>query len=854
MPYLQNRVAEVEENLGMVRRILGKDLEMSPVLHIPSDKNPADLATRATARAADLALDSEWMIGPAFLKDPRESWPATVPGTEESCDAELAGELRSNKLVSLAGLVVKDTTISVGIWETVVCTRALRYSNKLEVCLNILARVMRRLKVVQAEDDQEGNCGLCKKMVPGVHYHQDMHRLMSQAVTHEERMEAERRMLLVAMLTTRMVERQGKLASLLPKEENGLLVTTGRIGERSMVQILGRSSLPILMPESEAARLYMWQAHRGAQDVSHRSVQGTVARSREQAWVVRAGVLARKIVNSCCLCKKLRKKTVTQQMADLPPEIPSPAPPFTTTALDYAGPFKVRSEVNTRSRMKVWVLLYGCLATRALCLLTVAGYDTDSFLLRHQEFVARHGNPARIYSDRGTNLVKAGATLSGGGEDKEQAWDWSRVVRENKASNWVFTLIGCQWRNGFIERMVAITKQSLALALPNGKIPTYAEMITVLARIANSINSRPIGVTRVGDEQSDPQPLTPNMLMLGRSGNNAPAKFDLHETLPERCLYVQDILKAWWEKWLVQVFPHLLPCRKWQHRASNLREGDICQLKYEGAMVNSYRLVKVISCKHDSKGRVRTVRIAYRPKKVREKREVCNTKLTEEEVGVQRLCLLHPRENPAPMDLGSFDNNLLASQGEGAIRRSTMLQGRTSSTLTTTTRTTAPITPGPSSTTSSSSSSVLTPLTLTFPREGKGNLGGLNFGSGCTTNDDDINTNFPKFSHVLPRDIGGEDAPPCPGPASGPPSLPGLPVPGQDGDRHPQEGGDWSRARSQGHPVTSSLLPSHQPPRALSNRSPPVPTPGVRPVPPRPQPGAQELRQLGPILEGSRRH
>ena len=323
----------------------------------------------------------------------------------------------------------------------------------------------------------------------------------------------------------------------------------------------------------------------------------------------------------------------------------------------------MRSEVNPRSRLKIWVLLYGCLGTRALCLLPVAGYDTDSFLLRHQEFVARHGNPAVIFSDRGTNLVKAGATLAKEKLDDDRNWDWARIVADNKASNWTFTPIGCQWRNGFVERMVGITKASLALTLPNGKYPTYAEMITVLARIANAINSRPIGISRVGDESSDPQPLTPNMLLLGRSGNDAPAIYDLHETLPQRCLYVKDILNTWWEKWSVKVFPYLLPCKKWQHRSSNLRVGDICQLLYKGALVEDYKLVKVTKVKPDAQGVVRTVKVAYRQRKSREKREVCSTKLVEEEVGVQRLCLLHPWEE----DIHGGEETMLPVEGKSAL-------------------------------------------------------------------------------------------------------------------------------------------------------------------------------------------
>ena len=40
-------------------------------------------------------------------------------------------------------------------------------------------------------------------------------------------------------------------------------------------------------------------------------------------------------------------------------------------------------------------------------MLPVAGYDTESFLLRHEEFVARKGTPALIVSDKGSQLIAA---------------------------------------------------------------------------------------------------------------------------------------------------------------------------------------------------------------------------------------------------------------------------------------------------------------------------------------------------------------------------------------------------------------------------------------------------------------
>ena len=72
-----------------------------------------------------------------------------------------------------------------------------------------------------------------------------------------------------------------------------------------------------------------------------------------------------------------------------------------------AGPNLVKGAVNARSKMKCWMLIYCCRSTKAVVILPTCGYDTQSFLLRHEEFCAKHGAPQSIVSDRGSQLVSA---------------------------------------------------------------------------------------------------------------------------------------------------------------------------------------------------------------------------------------------------------------------------------------------------------------------------------------------------------------------------------------------------------------------------------------------------------------
>ena len=74
----------------------------------------------------------------------------------------------------------------------------------------------------------------------------------------------------------------------------------------------------------------------------------------------------------------------------------------------------------------------------------------------------QYGDQQTIVSDRGTNLVKAGMILEP--DTHPQTWNWKKIVETNRTTKWVFTEIGCQWRNGLSEAMVKITKKCLKTA------------------------------------------------------------------------------------------------------------------------------------------------------------------------------------------------------------------------------------------------------------------------------------------------------------------------------------------------------------------------------------------------------
>ena len=211
-------------------------------------------------------------------------------------------------------------------------------------------------------------------------------------------------------------------------------------------------------------------------------------------------------------------------MADLKPESLTVSPPWTNVALDFAGPILVRGEVNKRAKLKCWVIVYTCRATRAVCMLATSGYSTADFLCKHEEFVSRKGQPVSIVSDRGTQLVSAGIVIANKDLPVNKL-DWQKVTSVNNATNWHFVPIGGQHRNGLSEATVKVLKKSLSLAIHPSIELCYSELVTLLARISYSINSRPLSLKNVSpnSQQEDVlMPITPNHLLLGRASIDIP--------------------------------------------------------------------------------------------------------------------------------------------------------------------------------------------------------------------------------------------------------------------------------------------------------------------------------------------
>ena len=280
-------------------------------------------------------------------------------------------------------------------------------------------------------------------------------------------------------------------------------------------------------------------------------------------------------------------------------------------------------------------------------------YGTEAFLLQWLNFVAIRGAPLKVVSDRGSQLTSANNYVTWEGKEDPSKWGWNEISEKaaRGGTEWEFVPAGCQWRNGLAESRVKAMKSTLshmmAATLINSKPTiTYAELAVVLARAASIINDRPIGLRSLTEH--DIVPITPNQLLLGRTSTTmrSPSSEEVEDY--GRCSrYQEELLDSWWNLWKVQVFPHLLPHNGYKaaKRHLNLRVGDVCLLKYDGKIRGTYRLCRITEIYPDDHGVVRTLMIAYRPKKKETSLPYVPRTLDTMVVGVQRLVLIQAEED-----------------------------------------------------------------------------------------------------------------------------------------------------------------------------------------------------------------
>ena len=291
-------------------------------------------------------------------------------------------------------------------------------------------------------------------------------------------------------------------------------------------------------------------------------------------------------------------------MSNLPRQRLAPfTPPFHNTACDYFGPMQVK--VGRNKTAKHYGVIFTCLNTRAVHLELAVDCSSMEFLQVLRRFFALRGQPACMLSDNGTQFIGAEREL------REMIRGWSdQELQEfcaERGTKWRFITAAAPHQNGCAEALVKSCKIALKKAIGH-QVLTPFELYTCLQEIANLVNQRPIG--RIPTDPDDGAYLCPNDMLLGRASSLVPQGPVKETRNPRhRVEFVQQIGQSFWKCWSRDVFPLLVPRKKWNTARRNVRVDDIVVLSDPNAVRGNWTLGRVAHVYPGSDGKVRNIKV-----------------------------------------------------------------------------------------------------------------------------------------------------------------------------------------------------------------------------------------------------
>ncbi|KAK7879276.1 hypothetical protein WMY93_033942 [Mugilogobius chulae] len=599
---------------------------------IPGDLNIADSITRG-ASPEHLQEESEWQNGPKFLLQPIKEWPIKSAKDIAVCakegiaklqrkafsaamtraqskrlkEEEMDKENETNHLPEATdGLKEKVSQVKNVSFKLVAkqLIQERRYSN-LTKLVRVIAWVKKAaakwkltLKNVSAKKDKV-TVKISKK---------DAKQAASQAVLNVGECEdALRDVFLMAQEGAVFSDTTLNRLVVFKDKDTGLQVCGGRIQTFND----DKKAVPILPYDSWISTLLAREAHKA----NHEDIAGTLLRMRTKAWVVRGRKLAKKVVDSCVMCRKNRARKCQQIMGDLPPERTQPARPFEYTGIDLFGPYEVRDETRKKVRLKVWGIIFCCMSSRAIHADLVSDQSTEGFLLAYQRFTALRGHPKKLWSDAGKNFIGAKSALTDMYlflDQLDKAQIQNEALKYGTEWSWKIHPADSPHRNGAAEAAVKIVKRALHNIGGDG-VFTWGEFQTFLYMAANLANERPIDA-RTQSHEDCISYITPNSLLLGRAsprGDNC--SFDFEGYSLKRLRLIQTEVNRFWKKWSQLTGPNLFVRSKWHSKERNVAIGDIIWIADQNALRGQYKLARVVSVNSDKKGIVRDVHVRTYP-------------------------------------------------------------------------------------------------------------------------------------------------------------------------------------------------------------------------------------------------
>ncbi|XP_045777259.1 uncharacterized protein LOC123875465 [Maniola jurtina] len=417
-PFVARRINEIKQNKNLI------------VKYVPSELNPADVATRSTSAKED---QEKWLNGPNFLLEKPDSWSGkfnidtflvgeglTKTSDTQSCSqTEVEGQMNTNEVQEQVPEVIE-------LEDSIDDNRQDNISKEQEVETECLDNSINEIKKIQAEYFKE--------------------------------------------------EVNGKETSLsrnlgVFKDVDGILRCKGRL---QYAEWSFDKRYPILIPKGcDFTDKIIRKTH---EKNYHVGVNHTLSLIRQKYWIPQGKREVRKKLEKCPRCVKHGGGPFkAPHIPALPHERVNYSKPFTFTGIDYLGPVLVKTEGGTSKR---WICLLTCLAVRAVHLEVVDDLSAEEGLLALRRMIATRGVPTLITSDNALHFKLIADIVS------------NAYCVKNKIK-WRFIPELAPWYGGFYERLVGLVKHCMRRTLQKHLLKDN-QLATIVKEIEAIINTRPL--------------------------------------------------------------------------------------------------------------------------------------------------------------------------------------------------------------------------------------------------------------------------------------------------------------------------------------------------------------------------
>ncbi|XP_026101675.1 uncharacterized protein LOC113073009 [Carassius auratus] len=231
--------------------------------------------------------------------------------------------------------------------------------------------------------------------------------------------------------------------------------------------------------------------------------------------------------------------------------------------------------------------------------------DTDAFLMSLRRFIARRGKPFEILADRGTNFRGGAAELQASFAALEVPLQEQLARQQIKFR---FNPPGSPHFGGTWEREIKSIKSALQVILQDH---TVAEPVlqTVLIEVEGILNAKPLGY--LSSDAADPDPVTPNLLLMGRRDASLPqAVYASSDLLSRRrWRHSQILADHFWSNFIRRHLPDLQKRSKWHKDTDNLVAGQVVMVVDSQLPRAQWPIGRVVKTCSGSDGRVRAAEV-----------------------------------------------------------------------------------------------------------------------------------------------------------------------------------------------------------------------------------------------------